>query len=158
VHDWQWNFLCNPVEGQGHCYCSLSLSSEFSGGVCPLFGSAPRAKWFRDGVTWHTIMSRPGGLLKCIAAKQMYCVCVCFDSYSLCVMYKRLYVCVWVWECVLRPSYQMHINILPRRHVSAASTWHSVSFIHMKYKLDADFGLFDPPGGQPPVLYCEANA
>lgn len=38
----------------------------------------------------------------------------------------------------------MYFNTLPRRPVNAASTWESVSYIHMKSKLDAVFSLFDP--------------
>lgn len=62
VHDWhRWNFLCNPwrdkdfVFARFLCHLSLAATVRF---FFP-FGSAPRAKWFRDAVTWHNIMSRP---------------------------------------------------------------------------------------------------
>lgn len=54
-------------------------------------------------------------------------------------------VCVYVFEeGIPWPSYIMHFHILPRRPVSAVSTGESVSYIHMKPKLDAGSGLFDP--------------
>lgn len=127
VRDWhQWNFLCNPWRDKdiviARSPCHLGLAGSVSP-PHPPFGSTPRAKWFRDAVTWHKIMSRPHYCgMTARKTAQIHCGIKCVwaskdnalsPKRTACFVLHCLRACVWtlvrtrvcVWE---RESKSLH--------------------------------------------------